>query len=121
MLTDPLSMTGNGAAVNLARVSVNGSRAVYEDLSRTAGNEFKVTISHEDVGTGIGRRKRSLMRSDENIILSDTVTPGTNIIQLTIDRPVNVANDTVLLEALAKMVNHLDDATKAQAHVDGQS
>lgn len=120
MLTEPISMTGNGAAESFARVKVEGQKATYKVLVRASNNECFLTISHADTGSGVSRRTRSLFRIDDNITLSDAVTPGVNSIQLVIDRPVSQATDTAVLEALAKLVNYLDVALNAQAHIDGQ-
>lgn len=121
MLAEPISITGNGAAESFARVKTEGSKSTYKVLARASNNECFLTISHQDVSTGISRRVRSLMRIDDNITLSDAVTPGANSIQLVIDRPVSQATDTACLEALAKLVNYLDVPANAQAMIDGQS
>jgi hypothetical protein len=119
MLTEPISITGNGSAESFQRISVDGRKALYNVAARTPGNECVLTIGHTDVGSGISRRTRTLVRIDDNIVLSDTVTPGVNSIQLVIDRPVSQAADTAVLEALAKLVNYLDTAGVGQAIIDG--
>jgi len=121
MLSDPISMTGNGAAESFARVSTEGRKSTYKILARAGNNECFLTIANADVGTGVNRRVRTLFRLDEDITLSDTVTPGKNSLQLTFDRPVLQATDVAANELLAKLVNYLDDATRAQALLDGQT
>jgi len=120
MLTDPISMTGNGAAESFARVSTEGAKARYKVLARAANNECELTFSNQDAGTGKGRRVRTLQRLDDYITLSDGFTPGKNSISLIIDRPVEQAADTAVLELLAKLVNYLDVPANAQALIDGQ-
>jgi len=58
---------------------------------------------------------------EDNITLSDAVTPGMNSVQLVCDFPDKQANDTAKLELLAKLVNYLDVPANAQALIDGQS
>jgi len=121
MLTDPISITGNGAAESFARVDVSGRKAVYKVLARAANAECFVTFNHQDVGTGITARVRDQMRLEDHITLSDAVTPGMNIINVSVDHPVSQASDTALLEALRKVTKFLDVTANAQALIDGQS
>jgi hypothetical protein len=121
MLTDPIAITGNGAAESFARESTEKRKTVYSVLARAAGNECKLTLNHEEVGSGIDRRVRSVFRVEDNITLSDAATPGKNIIQLTVDRPVSQATDTAVLESLRKVTKFLDVGANAQALIDGQS
>lgn len=120
MLTDPIALTGNGAAENFARVGTSGTSATYSVLARPNDETNKLTISHQEVGSGSLIRRRSLVRLDEPVLLTDGVTYGVSSIQVVIDNPVKQADDTVVLEALAKIVNFLDVAANAQAIVDGQ-
>lgn len=119
MLSEPIAITGNGAAENFARISVTGQTALYTVTSRAPGSTNELKIAHEKVGSGISQRQRSVVRLAENIVLSDGATPGQIIVQLTVDNPVSQANDTAALEAIAKIAHWLD-GTGDQALLDGQ-
>jgi len=58
MFTDPLSVTYNGSAKSLTRVSVSGGNTLY----RTSDGEFEVSISHSPTADGLIRHEITLTR-----------------------------------------------------------
>lgn len=69
MLTDPQSITYDGSATSLPRVSVQGRSSTYE----SADGSLKLTVSHTN-----GKRERSEVRLDHTKVSSDPLFPSQN-------------------------------------------
>lgn len=85
MLTDPLSITVNGNAISLPRISAGQMQSLY----RSADGAYGLRISHTVDG-----RARSLVRLDRSITGADPLLPATNksyaaSMWLVVDRPLN--------------------------------
>lgn len=108
MFSDPISLTISGAAKNLPRVSVDGSRSVYS----TDTGDYVLTVSHVK-----SKRKRSVFRIDQKKIAADPFNAERNVEAnqaafLVLDAPLNgmfaVTEQKALIDAVA-------DALKANA------
>lgn len=85
MLTDPLSLTFNGVATSLPRVSSGQLQSQY----RTTDGKYALRISHT-----ADSRSRSLVRLDQALTGADPLVPTINksyaaSIWLVVDRPLN--------------------------------
>lgn len=69
MLTDPQSITYNGVATSLPRVSTAGRSSTYE----SADGSLRLTVTHTN-----GRRERSEIRIDHTKVSSDPLFPSQN-------------------------------------------
>lgn len=97
MLTDPLSVTYDGSAKSLPRVSANSTRTVY----RTGDGEFEVTIS----GSPSGRTGSSVV----SISLARKIPDPT---------PSNVFDDYRAIRNEFTLSYSFDSNTRAEASVD---
>lgn len=112
--SDPISVTVNAVAKSLPRVySPQGAAAMF----KTTDDEFKVEVSHQDLG---GRRERHFYRLTQRKIGADPLVPATNIeskasVYLVMDNPVTGFSDTELgyiLKAVCDFLNVSGNATK---------
>jgi len=67
MFTDPLSLTINGVASSLPRISQETAKGTITSLYQNSDETLKVTISHQKTGAG---RIRSVVRVDQRKIVT---------------------------------------------------
>jgi hypothetical protein len=83
MFSDPQSITINGVAKSMARIAIDGFKAIYS----TADELFKLTLSH----TKSKGRIRSMVRVDQRAIVADPLTSVNDYetlgVYLVVDRP----------------------------------
>jgi len=112
--SDPISVTVNAVAKSCPRVFSPGGTA---SIFKTSDDEFKVEVSHQDLG---GRRERHFIRLTQRKIGADPLVPATNIeskasVYLVLDNPVTGYSDTELghiVKALADFINVSGNQTK---------
>lgn len=75
MFADPITITINGSAKVMARVSSTGTSSVYQ----TSDGNYKVTISHTETKDKI----RSLVRLDQRKVAADPLTAENVYVTLT--------------------------------------
>jgi hypothetical protein len=63
MFADPQVVTVNAVAKSMARISNNGTSAIYQNTDKT----FKLTISHQEAKT----RSRSMVRIDQRAVVTN--------------------------------------------------
>jgi len=94
MFADPITFTINSVAKALARVLIDGSKAVYKNADET----FTATISHQRSGN----RTRSMVRLDQRKAATDLVAEPSGYVTLStylvIDRPDSVTNGYSMTE-----------------------
>lgn len=86
MLSDPQSITYNGAATSLPRVSTQGRSSTYE----SSDGSLRLTVTHTN-----GRRERSEVRLDHTKVSSDPLFPSQNkpynmTVYGVVNRPLNL-------------------------------
>jgi hypothetical protein len=65
-----------GTEVEFSSLSVDQRRRVFAQVSENPSLPHRITISHEENGVGVKRRRRSVVRIDKTIISQvDSVTP----------------------------------------------
>ncbi len=119
MLTDPQSITINGSAISLPRISVGDLTATYQ----SADGSTSLRISHT-----ASSRERSLIRLDQNKIGSDPYLASVSksyleSVYLVIDRPLNGAGftDTETSQAVAGFLAYCATAGFADKIISFQS
>jgi len=119
MLTDPQSITINGVAISLPRVSVGDLTSTYQ----SADGSTAIRISHTASG-----RERSLVRLDQNKIgadpfLSTVSKTYLESVYLVVDRPFNGAGftDTETSQAIAGFLAYCSVAGFADKVIGFQS
>lgn len=94
MLTDPITLTLNGVSKSLARILIDGSKAVYQ----TNDEELTLTVSHQRSNG----RTRSMLRIDRRKAATDLVAFPQGFVVLTdyhvMDRPDSTTSGFTLAE-----------------------
>lgn len=108
MLTDPQTVTIDGSAKTMPRISTGNLQAQYSD----ADGGTKLRVSHT-----VSNRERSLVRLDLSKVGTDpfvsTVSrPYTAAVYLVIDRPLNGAGftDAELVKAITGFLSYMSTA-----------
>lgn len=68
-----------GTEVEFQNLSREGRTAVFAQITESPSLPHRMTISHQESGVGMKRRRRSVIRFDKTVISGvDNVTPITN-------------------------------------------
>jgi hypothetical protein len=122
MLNSPLNTNeiknSLGVEVEFERLSSGpGRETVFRQINESPSLQHRITIKHSETGTGINRRRRSVVRFDKTIIATvDSVTPVTISKYDVLDAPVGaltasteIAN--VIAEAMSFFASTGSDST----------
>jgi len=93
MLTDPLVTNqvknAAGTEVEFQGIDSVGRRKVFAKVGEVPSLQHRLTVSHQESGSGFKLRRRSMIRVDiTSISTVDSVTPVTSSAVLYIDAPV---------------------------------
>lgn len=78
-----------GAEVEFDHLDSNGRSRVFAQKSETPSQEHRLSISHQEVGLLMKKRRRSVVRFDKVVISGvDSVTPITVSAYMVVDLPV---------------------------------
>lgn len=78
-----------GTELEFQRLSITGNSTVFAYTSEAPATPHRLTISHQEIGSGIKKRRRSVVRFDKTSISTvDTVTPVTTSAYLVLDNPI---------------------------------
>lgn len=96
-----------GTEREFQRLSITGNSTVFALSSEAPATPHRLTISHQEIGSGISKRRRSVVRFDKTSISTvDTVTPVTTSSYLVLDNPIGaVTANTEALEVLANIMS----------------
>lgn len=65
-----------GTEIEFSSMSVDQRKRVFAQVSENPSLPHRITISHEEIGSGVKRRRRSVVRIDKTVISQvDSVTP----------------------------------------------
>lgn len=93
-----------GTEVEFQRLSQNGRSTVFGKITETPNLPHRLTISHSESGTGVNKRRRSVVRFDLTIAGQvDTTQPATISAYTVLDYP--VGNMTAATEAANCLAN----------------
>lgn len=81
-----------GTEVEFSRLSTNERSTVFAQIAETPSLPHRLTISHQETGTLMKKRRRSLVRVDKTVISGvDDVTPITVSAYVVLDFPVGAS------------------------------
>jgi hypothetical protein len=81
-----------GTEVEFSRLSTNDRKTEFAQIAETPSLPYRLTISHQETGTGLKKRRRSLVRFDKTSISGvDSVTPITTSAYIVLDHPVGAS------------------------------
>lgn len=82
-----------GTKVDFGRLSTNGRQTVYAQINEPPSAQHRLSIQHTEIGAGLGRRRRSVVRFDKSSISTiDTATTVTASAYLVLDTPIGAIN-----------------------------
>jgi len=94
-----------GTEIEFQRLSTGERTTEYAKVGELPGSPHRLLISHQEVGSGIGRRRRSRIAFELTALGADTVTPVKNTAYIILDTP--VGNQSTYDNAKAVIANLL--------------
>lgn len=81
-----------GSEVEFTRLSTTDRSTVFAKVGESPSAPHRLTISHQETGTGMKKRRRSLIRFDKTSTAGvDSVTPITTSAYMVLDYPVGAS------------------------------
>jgi len=78
-----------GVEVEFTRLSTSNRETVFAQISESPSLPYRLSIKHQETGSGMKARRRSVLRVDKTTISGvDTVTPITTTAYVVLDAPV---------------------------------
>lgn len=82
-----------GTEVEFSRLSTSDRQTIFAAIGESPSLPHRLTISHQETGSGLKKRRRSVVRMDKTTISGvDSVTPITTSAYLVLDFPVGGAS-----------------------------
>jgi hypothetical protein len=111
----PTNLTTNevknssGTEVEFTRLSSTGRTLIFAQSSETPAQPHRLTVSHLETGTGVSKRRRSVVRVDKTVTGSYDTTIQERISAYTVaDIPVgNLSAYTEVKNVLAELMSNL--------------
>lgn len=93
MLSDTLNTNeikdSAGTEVEFSRMSQQDRSTIFKKISENPSQPYRLTIAHQEIGTGLKKRRRSVVRFDKTVISDvDSVTPITHSSYIVTDTPI---------------------------------
>lgn len=97
MLTNTLNTNevknSAGTEVEFTRLAVTARSTEFAQISETPAAPHRLSISHQEIGTGFKKRRRSLVRVDKTTTSGvDSSTPITTSAYIVLDYPVGASS-----------------------------
>lgn len=81
-----------GTEVEFSRLSTSDRQTVFQQVAETPSAPHRLTISHLESGTGMKKRRRSVVRFDKTVTSGvDSVTPITVSAYAVLDHPIGAS------------------------------
>jgi hypothetical protein len=98
-----------GTEVEFSRLATGERSTVFAQITESPSLPHRLSVSHQESGVGIRKRRRSLVRFDKTIISTvDSVTPVTISAYAVLDAPVGaLAASTELGNVLAELMSFM--------------
>lgn len=98
-----------GTEVEFQRLSTSDRSTVFAQITETPALPHRLTISHQESGGGLTKRRRSLVRFDKTVISTiDNVTPVTVSAYAVLDAPVGaLAANSEMANVNAELMSFL--------------
>jgi hypothetical protein len=96
-----------GTEVEFSRLSSSDRTTVYSKIDESPALPYRLTISHQEIGSGLKKRRRSVVRFDKTVISDvDSVTPTTVSAYLVLDFPMGAQlTDDEATNAIANVLS----------------
>jgi len=98
-----------GTEVEFSRLSTSDRQTVYSQIAETPSAPHRLTIAHQESGSGMKLRRRSVVRFDKTVISGvDSVTPITVSAYAVLDFPVGASTSSAeAANVLAELMSFL--------------
>lgn len=84
-----------GTEVEFTRLSTNERSTVFAQVGETPSQPHRLMLSHQETGTGMKKRRRSLVRFDKTVISGvDSATPITVSAYMVLDYPIGASTSS---------------------------
>lgn len=84
-----------GTEVEFTRLSISDRQTEFAKVSESPSAPHRLLISHQESGTGLKKRRRSVIRIDRTSVSTvDSVTPVTSSAYIVLDSPVGAVTTT---------------------------
>lgn len=96
-----------GTEVEFSRLSTVDRRTEFAQIAETPSLPHRLSISHQETGSGLKKRRRSVVRVDKTTISGvDDVTPITTSCYMVLDYPVGASeNDDEAQNVIAEILS----------------
>lgn len=98
-----------GTEVEFSRLSTSDRQTVFAQISETPSAPHRMTIGHQESGSGMKQRRRSVIRFDKTVISGvDSVTPITVSAYAVLDFPIGASTSSAeAANVLAELMSFL--------------
>jgi hypothetical protein len=98
-----------GTELEFQRLSTNDRSTVFGLITETPASPHRLTVSHQESGTGLTKRRRSVLRFDKTVISSvDSATPVTVSAYAVLDAPVGaLTTNAEMANVLAELMSFM--------------
>jgi hypothetical protein len=113
MLADILNTNeikdSSGVEVEFERLETSGRTTVFKRINEPPNAPHRLTIKHQEIGAGMKRRRRSIVRFDKSVLSDvDDVTPITHSAYAVLDFPVGASETSAeAANTLAELMSFL--------------
>jgi len=96
-----------GTEIEFTRLSISDRNTVFAQIGESPALPIRMTIKHVESGSGLGKRRRSVIRFDVTHVSGvDLVTPVTTSAYLVLDNPIGaIANSNVAADVIAYVLS----------------
>jgi len=96
-----------GTEVEFSRLSTSDRNTVFAQIAESYALKHRLSISHQESGSGLTQRRRSVVRIDKTVVSTvDTVTPVTVSAYVVLDIPLGaLLAQTEPANVLAELVS----------------
>jgi len=96
-----------GTEVEFGRLSIADRSTIFGMVAESPSSPHRLAISHQEVGSGLKRRRRGVVRIDKTVISTvDSVTPVTVSAYVVLDSPVGALTaNTEPAHVLAEVIS----------------
>jgi hypothetical protein len=98
-----------GTEVEFSRLSTSDRKTVFSQIAETPSLPHRLSIGHIETGSGLTKRRRSVVRFDKTVISSvDSITPVTVSCYTVLDAPVGaLTSSTEMANTCAELMSFL--------------
>jgi len=97
----------SGTEIEFTRLSISDRNTVFAQIGESPALPIRMTIKHVESGSGLGKRRRSVIRFDVTHVSGvDLVTPITTSAYVVLDNPIGaIANSNVAADVIAYLLS----------------